>query len=1018
MSLRTAFVIGFAVAAIAAGPSRGAESGAAPSTLGRTLSGDNCRWAEPPSASIGVTKALPILCGSDNDPAGKVWIVPLRAALPEAAEARHAAVARNAIALPGRVGGDPPLTCDAGQALAQDGDSYLFSCTLQSNGWPRILVVAVAGNTLYRGEGMPALLPVLQAGVAVLAQRATTPAETETALRLVGAKFPGSLEHAGGAEVASYKALIELARLDGARRDYAGAEAAYRRALELETRFFGDNGIAVGETLAELALQVSNQSRFDEAAGLFRRAQPIIEASSSVAARARLASYLALDAANQRHYDDALKYARQATEMRRGDTASSSQGSAVIGGTQAPAGRAELAHSLRIEAMMALRVNDLASALAAAEEVLRIVNDEPGLPLWWRPDAVMMMADVNAKLGRVVEAERQYREAIAMDVRLFGESPATLLAELKLGGFYTEQELYPAAVPVFRQALAILSKDKDARASISPDLILPFLVAGAALAKTDATQRESLQSEIFLASQLAGSDVTGLTIAGAAARLATDNKALGDLVRQAQDAQRARDEARIGLAAETAKSDDERNPARQRTLAEEMNKATVDAEALATRIRTAFPDYAKFADPGPADLAEMRQALGPKEAFLSIVVGQNSSVALLVTQAGMTVRPLEVTQTSLADNVDELRRAFVPQFGALPEFDLRASFALYRKLLGPLDSELAGVDHLVLAPNGALASLPFGLLVTEAPQAGAQRSYGTAAWLLRRMALSQVPSARAFLTLRAEAERSAPAPKPFLAVGDPSFTGASEGARSKTLAALAERCRENGPVPGDLLRALPPLKETANEVTSIGRLLGADRDAILLGNEATEANLRGKRLDQYAVLYFATHGLLPGELHCQTMPGLVLSPPAVPARTTDEDGLLDASEIAGLKLNADLVVLSACNTATRSGQFGGEALDGLADAFFNAGARMVLASHWEVPSLATVKLMTGMFRIHQSERNRGFADALRQSQLALITEPATAHPYYWAAFTIIGDGSPALKKAAEPAPSRPKEGRS
>jgi CHAT domain-containing protein len=1020
MSLRAGLMLGFAAAALAAGPCRAAESGATPATQARNLSGETCNWAAPPVTGTATMRTIPIRCGDNNEAAGQLWIVPLAAPLPEASAARRAAIARTANALPGRVGSDPPMTCDAGAALVPDGDRLLFSCTLQSTGWPRILVVAVVGNTLYRGDGMPTMLPVLQAGIAALSQQPIAPAEAEAGLRLVGAKFPGALERAGGAEVASYKALVEIARLDGARRNYERAEAGYRRALEIEERIFGDAGAAVGETLAELGLQVSNQGRFDEAAGLFRRAQPIIDASSSIAARARLASYLALDAANRRHYDDALKFARQATEMRRGEAADPRRDTDLVGASQSPAGRAELAHSLRIEAMMALRVDDLPSALAAAEEVLRIVSEEPGLPLWWRPDTVMMMADVNARLGRVVEAERQYREAIAMNVRLFGESAATVLAELKLGGFYTDQQLYPAAVPVFRQALAILNKDEAARASITPDEIVPFLVAGQALAKADAQQRDALQAEMFRSSQLIGSDVTGRTIARAAARLAVDNTALGGLVREAQDAQRARDEARIELAAETAKLRDERNAARERQLAESMRTASVQADALAARIRTAFPDYAKFANPGPADLAELRQALGPNEAFFSFVVGQKSSIALLVTQAGLTVRPLDVTQTSLDDAVGELRQAFVPQFGAPPEFDLRASFELYRKLLGAFEAEMARVEHLVVVPSGALASLPFALLATAPPKPGAQRSYATAPWLLRRMAVSQVPSARAFLTLRAEAQHATPAPKPLLAVGNPSFVGAAagpDGSRSKALVALSERCQENGPIPGDLLRALPPLKETASEVLTIGRLLGAGNDALLFGANATETNLRAQPLDQYAVLYFATHGLLPGELHCQTVPGLVLSPPATPARTAAEDGLLDASEIAALKLNADLVVLSACNTATRSGQFGGEALAGLADAFLNAGARMVLASHWEVPSLATVKLMTGLFAVRQAERGRGLAYALRQSQLALIAEPATSHPYDWAAFTIIGDGGSASAKAAEPASPRPREGR-
>jgi CHAT domain-containing protein len=186
-------------------------------------------------------------------------------------------------------------------------------------------------------------------------------------------------------------------------------------------------------------------------------------------------------------------------------------------------------------------------------------------------------------------------------------------------------------------------------------------------------------------------------------------------------------------------------------------------------------------------------------------------------------------------------------------------------------------------------------------------------------------------------------------------------------------------------------------VTGVARALGGDADSVLLGAAASESGLRAHPLDQYRVVYFATHGLLPGELHCQAEPGLVLSPPADPAATTDSDGLLEASEVAALRLNADLVVLSACNTAAAGGgRFGGGALEGLADAFFNAGARAVLASHWEVPSAATATLMEDVFQRYGQDRRLGLAESLRQSQLDLARAPATAHPFYWAAFTMIG----------------------
>ncbi len=125
---------------------------------------------------------------------------------------------------------------------------------------------------------------------------------------------------------------------------------------------------------------------------------------------------------------------------------------------------------------------------------------------------------------------------------------------------------------------------------------------------------------------------------------------------------------------------------------------------------------------------------------------------------------------------------------------------------------------------------------------------------------------------------------------------------------------------------------------------------------------------------------------------------------------LNRGEIAGLKLNADLVVLSACNTAAAGGtRFGGGALEGLSEAFFNAGARAVLASHWEVPSASTKKLMTGVFERVGRDRQRGLAEALRQSQLALISQPGTAHPFHWAAFTVIGDGAGGSTHSAQEA---------
>lgn len=155
---------------------------------------------------------------------------------------------------------------------------------------------------------------------------------------------------------------------------------------------------------------------------------------------------------------------------------------------------------------------------------------------------------------------------------------------------------------------------------------------------------------------------------------------------------------------------------------------------------------------------------------------------------------------------------------------------------------------------------------------------------------------------------------------------------------------------------MPPLPDTADEARSVFRSLGGNEKDLILGRDATEAEVKTADLENYRVLYFATHGLLAGELEglgkVNAEPALVMSVPDKP--TEEDDGLLTASEAAQLKLNADWVVLSACETAAGN-KPGAEALSGLARAFFYAGARSLLVSHWKVESAATTRLMTSLF---------------------------------------------------------------
>ncbi len=953
--------------------------------LGKNLAGETCQAADAPSAM----KPADIVCGTSTASSGTVRTNVLAAALPADNAARLSAIVQDATMLRG----NGQMSCDGGAWLGTG--AVLIVCTRAADGWPEVAVAGVSGGAIYEADGAPSMLPVLASAVSLSSGTAIPADAVDGAAKALQAKMPGDVLRASNGDVANYKQFIEIGRLDGGIDDYAGAETAYRHALDIETRLFGADSAPVGETLAELALQVSNQGRFDEAGALFRRATPILEGASTPSARARLASYQALDAANQRHFEDALKYARAATAARRAEIDAATANAAD---DAAPVSRGELAHSLRIEAEMALRLGDLASARASAEEAMWIVSEEPGLPLWWRADTLSLMGEVNAQQGRVVPAEHNFEDARDLDKKLFGDTAPTAAAELRLGAFYSGQQLYAPALASYRDAFAILGRDAVARSRVMADQIVPFFDAAAAAPGSVA------DGDMFRASQLINGGVAGQTIARMAARHAADDPQLAALVRDAQDAQRMRDGTRMELAAEYAKADDERSGARVAALSADFTLAATHSDELTAKVSQAFPAYAKLADPGPADLSAVQAQLGSGEAFVSFVVGNKGGYGLLVTPHGVVSRRLDITADALASDVADLRAAFVPVLGRLPAFSLKSSYALYSKLLGPFQAELAGTRHLIVAPSGALANLPFSLLVTSAPSS--QTSYTNAAWLIRGMSVSEVPSARALVALRMAERARVRAPQPFLGLGAPSFAGTH--ASGAALSGLAGACLDGGPIPAATLHALPALPETAGEVNSVARSLGASPDSVLLGGAASESGLRAHAPGDYAVLYFATHGLLPGELHCQAEPALALSPPANGAASTDADGLLTASEIASLRLNADLVVLSACNTAAEGGgRFGGASLEGLADSFFDAGARAVLASHWQVPSSSTVTLMTGIFKRGGANSPEGLAEALRQSQLALIARPATAHPFDWAAFTLIGDGGTQSQSVAE-----------
>jgi CHAT domain-containing protein len=209
------------------------------------------------------------------------------------------------------------------------------------------------------------------------------------------------------------------------------------------------------------------------------------------------------------------------------------------------------------------------------------------------------------------------------------------------------------------------------------------------------------------------------------------------------------------------------------------------------------------------------------------------------------------------------------------------------------------------------------------------------------------------------------------------------------------------------LSMLPRLPDTAEELKSIAAALEADpAKALNLGKDANERKVKATDLSKFKIVAFSTHGLVPGELDGLTQPALALTAPSV--ADVDGDGLLTMEEILGLKLDADWVVLSACNTGTGAGA-GAEAASGLGRAFFYAGTRALLVTNWSVHSQSARELVTDLFRRQASDPKITRGEALRQAMISLIDQGgyvdgtgkmlfSYAHPLFWAPYSMIGDG--------------------
>jgi CHAT domain-containing protein len=440
----------------------------------------------------------------------------------------------------------------------------------------------------------------------------------------------------------------------------------------------------------------------------------------------------------------------------------------------------------------------------------------------------------------------------------------------------------------------------------------------------------------------------------------------------------------------------------RKTREAEIETLRVEANELEEQLFAADPAYK--AAVSPASLKDLQTALHPGEGYLKVMLLANRGYGILVTPAGARPYAIELTTADARDMAAKLRAPFDQvSSGRLAPFSVPLAREMYKKLLGPIDAQLADVHALIYQPDPTLIGLPLGVLVADDASLGVMRkniqtaintrtplSYRGVGWVARRIDTSVSVSTNAFVATRGM--RASKAAKPFLGFGDPVVADTRHAFAS--VAAPPAWVRASGfdycaGLRGQLL-GLPALPETAAEVTKVAGALGASGN-VMLGADFTTARIRrldqDHALQQYRVLYFATHGLLPQANGC-------LQPSLVTSTAADSDGLLGTREIRKLNTDAELVVLSACDTGAGDGG-GGSELGGLVASFTRAGARNLLVSNWKVDSVATEMLMTDLFT--SKAPTQGLA--LKAAEADFFERPdGYSHPFYWAAFSIIGDG--------------------
>ena len=929
-------------------------------------------------------------------------------------------------------GGDPAAriaaireeqaTCQAAAqvALADVGPVDTFSCRLKSGDVTYNVYSIRRGGTVYVGQGLGGYDSAVRLALrSVVADR---PIAGEVSIATTGAGDPAAFARLQAGTLDREAALAEAYR-----RNNAGSYAESAEFFSVIGQNRSDTDRA--EALVNEALQKSNLGRFGEADVLFAQAQGMA-ASDPVTAR-RFRNYRAIHLLNQGQVDAALAELDRplppppvSAGVRElvidGDTAR--RLSAEAPGARRLTGLGEgLSDQDRVQILdsqalqlrgTALRLkNRNAEAVQPFTEALdRLVAIRGGriaATVWMRAQILDELAAIAEARGDRAAADQQYQAAIALLQTAYPGSAALLSAQGQLAGFYARTGDSAHAIDLYRQ-IVTASQDRNEASPALRRALAPYFRLLAARGD-DATS----VADMFAAGQVLVRPGVAQTQAVLARELSGGSDEASRLFRQSVNLTRDIERARVELArfdsAQSPTAADVDRAAALRTSLQQLQEQQAATQASLAQ----FPRYRAVSD-NAVSLADLQSLLAPGEAYYKMIVLDDDSYGLFVTHDGARAFRIPASPAALDRQVDQLRAtiSIVENGQQLTyPFNLELASNLYDELFAPVAAGMGDVHHLIVEPDGALLRLPPNLLVMDRAAVTAYRTRVAAGgddfdfrgvpWLGRDRDISTAVSARSFRDVR-----RAP---PSRARGE--FLGFGQNAPAANVLSTATGTRGILGGGGDdcswpLAAWSHPI--SADELYTAQRAISADAvgpSDIVTGAAFSDTSIKARGdLDQYRILQFATHGLVSAPRpECPARPALLTS-----FGGTDSDGLLTFSEIFDLKLDADLIILSACDTAGRASVAataeaglttgGGFALDGLVRAFVGAGGRMIVASHWPVPDdfNATQRLITGLFT---APAGTGTAAALRTAQRGLMDEAQTSHPFYWAAFAVIGDGA-------------------